>query len=326
MTPDQMTRLLSRLEGDLLRAWEDFIVYVMRQNPVDELVTRMHHPSGVVHGISDAAERFAAMVVGSAWDAAIATARFLSDELGSLITFDIHDPSVVAWARLSQAETARALASEQERLFAQILTRENTPANILSKAAAPYSPDLKQVARDIRAAIGLTPEQEQYVANYRRELKEGRYADARRRELHNGQFDRTIDAAVRAGKPLTKVQIDAMVKAYRQAWINLRATTITRTEALRTMHEGQFQMYQQAIASGKLDAERVTRKWVAARDKRVRDTHRKMNGQEVKGMDPFHSPRGATLRFPGDPTAPARETINCRCAVSVRLTPAPRRR
>lgn len=55
--------------------------------------------------------------------------------------------------------------------------------------------------------------------------------------------------------------------------------------------------------------------WHTQLDLRVRNTHRGMQGQKVLIDEKFHSPSGATLMYPGDPTAPLSETASCRCVV-----------
>lgn len=54
--------------------------------------------------------------------------------------------------------------------------------------------------------------------------------------------------------------------------------------------------------------------WVATQDERTRDTHDSADGQKVDMNESF-SVNGADLRFPGDPSGPAGEIINCRCVV-----------
>jgi len=58
----------------------------------------------------------------------------------------------------------------------------------------------------------------------------------------------------------------------------------------------------------------VRRKWLATLDGRTRDTHRALDGQVQKTKDSF-TIDGMTIRFPGDPTAPARLVYNCRCTL-----------
>lgn len=61
--------------------------------------------------------------------------------------------------------------------------------------------------------------------------------------------------------------------------------------------------------------------WLSSRDRRVRKppksgaNHAAMDGQRVRVGEPFVTPRGFRLLFPGDVSlgAPADEVINCRC-------------
>ncbi len=48
-----------------------------------------------------------------------------------------------------------------------------------------------------------------------------------------------------------------------------------------------------------------------------RDTHMEMDGQEVPYDEPFRSPSGALLMYPGDNSAPPEEVINCQCWMEV---------
>jgi uncharacterized protein with gpF-like domain len=93
----------------------------------------------------------------------------------------------------------------------------------------------------------------------------------------------------------------------------VRAETIARTETMTALSQAQEEAFRQNIESGKVDPEAVTCRWVATSDNRTRDTHRAMDGQEVAWGELFVSPSGATLRYPGDPSAPPEERINCRC-------------
>lgn len=54
------------------------------------------------------------------------------------------------------------------------------------------------------------------------------------------------------------------------------------------------------------------RRWQAANDERTRETHRDADEQTVPLNEPFTVGR-ASLDFPGDPSGPPEETINCRC-------------
>ena len=63
----------------------------------------------------------------------------------------------------------------------------------------------------------------------------------------------------------------------------------------------------------------MVKEWAAVEDKRTRLSHFAADGQTVEMEEPFVIGGGFTqvpptaLRFPGDPDAPAREIVNCRC-------------
>ncbi len=172
-------------------------------------------------------------------------------------------------------------------------------------------------ARNFRGSIGLTGAQQQAVENYRRLLGVGS-AEALQRELRDKRFDRTVRRAISTGQPLTAAQVDRMTDRYRERFLKFRAVTIGRTEALRAVHFGTNEMYRQAIEDGFLDADQLKRKWVTAKDERVRSSHRRLNGL-IRQIDETFPGANGVLRFPGDPEAPASETVQCRCALSTRI-------
>lgn len=60
------------------------------------------------------------------------------------------------------------------------------------------------------------------------------------------------------------------------------------------------------------------REWISENSPRTRPTHRQANGQVVGINEPFQVGNSA-LMFPGDPTGPPEEIINCRCSIIPRL-------
>ena len=158
------------------------------------------------------------------------------------------------------------------------------------------------------------------MINYRRLL--GRVSEgdseALTRQLRDRRFDPTVRRAVAAREPLSQAQIDRMVERYRARYVKYRAEVIGRTEALRAVHAGNDEAYRQAIDGGAIDLDELQRTWVTARDERVRPTHRVAGGQ-VRGINEPFIVGGAQLRYPGDPRGPAKETIQCRCALTTRF-------
>lgn len=94
-------------------------------------------------------------------------------------------------------------------------------------------------------------------------------------------------------------------------WRN-RATTVARTETLAAVNAGAF------AAALRDAAERGDpapfKMWLATDDTRTRPTHDEADGQRTLLSEPFRV-GGARLQFPGDPTGPPNEVINCRCTI-----------
>jgi hypothetical protein len=83
------------------------------------------------------------------------------------------------------------------------------------------------------------------------------------------------------------------------------ATRVARTEVISATNAGSYAMAQ---TTG-LDMEK---QWIATEDTRTRLTHREADGQLQPLSQPFEV-GGSQLQYPGDPTGPADEVINCRC-------------
>lgn len=96
-----------------------------------------------------------------------------------------------------------------------------------------------------------------------------------------------------------------------ERWPN-RAVTVARTETLAAVNAAVYR-------SAQLEAEQrgdpaPFKQWIATADPRTRDTHREADKQRTLLSEPFRV-GGAQLLYPGDPTGPAGEVINCRCSM-----------
>lgn len=96
--------------------------------------------------------------------------------------------------------------------------------------------------------------------------------------------------------------INRIQKVYGDA-DKVRATTIARTEPHIAVQEGVFEGYKQMNIPTKV--------WVAVGDDATRPSHLAADGEEV----PLDAQFSNGLRFPGDPTGPASEVVNCRCSI-----------
>lgn len=241
------------------------------------------------------------------------TARFLNGVLTVNVSFDV-----------SNARATRAIQVNRLRLIREFTRsqRDTVRAVIADGVARGLNP--RDQARLFRDSIGLTQRQTAMVDNFRRLLTTARddgvpSRQALNRALRDGRFDRTVMRAIRDQEALGSAQIERMVQRYRERMLRYRSEVIARTEALRSAHEGTEEMYRQAVDAGELQAGQLTRRWNTARDERVRSSHRWLHGVERRFGEVWLGDDGP-LRFPGDPLAPASETVQCRCVLSMRLS------
>lgn len=115
---------------------------------------------------------------------------------------------------------------------------------------------------------------------------------------------RLSDPAVRA---LQAQRADAVLRIDRvQSTWQIRAERIGRTESTGAYNSG-------ALEAGLVEEAGVKR-WTATPGPRTRDAHLHADGQCVGIREPF-SVGGTSMMAPGDPTAPADLTVNCRCTL-----------
>lgn len=235
--------------------------------------------------------------------AGASTAAIIRRQNRSLIEFESTNFRSAASQQATRARLVQQLTESARETLNEVLT---------DGFQRGLRPD--QIARGFRSSLGLTAHQQRAVQNYRRAL-EGQSRDALNRALRDRRFDPTVRRAIELDEPLTARQIDRMVQRYQERFILHRSGVIARTEALRAVHAGDEEMWQQAIERGVVDPQDITTTWVTALDERVRASHSFMNGQQAAFGEPFRSGDGNTLRFPGDPNAPGSDTIQCRCVL-----------
>ena len=226
--------------------------------------------------------------------------------LTTTASFDKTNARAVAQMKATRLRVIRNFTEKQSESFR---------AAIEDAAARGLSP--RRQVREVLNSVGLTERQQRAVDSYRR-LLETSDRRALERSLRDKRFDRTIIRSVRERSPLTRNQIDRMVNRYRERYLKHRAETISQTEALSAVHEGNHEMYSQAIESGIFGVDELEQEWYPARDSHTRHSHSAMRGQVRPFGEVFVSGNGVPLRYPGDSAAPASERIRCRCAVGTR--------
>lgn len=204
------------------------------------------------------------------------------------VAFDVLNPRVV-----------QAIRDLDTRVIDRLRTdvRDVVRAHVENGLRGGVNP--RETARSLRTVIGLAPNQEEAVRNYRRALEGG---DGARSPFAYQLRDRRFDATVKAGK-LTPEKIDRMVGAYRKRFIAWNAETNARTASLDAMKAGQRLSWESAVDRGIVDRGRLTKRWVGVKDERERPEHLAMEGETV----PFDA------RFSNGEMVPGDSTWNCRC-------------
>lgn len=89
-----------------------------------------------------------------------------------------------------------------------------------------------------------------------------------------------------------------------------QARRVAQTERTRVQSQARADALHEAAGMGIT----VTKRW-STRMVRSRDSHIALNGVEIPENEKFVTIWGNTLDYPGDPSAPAREVVNCHCVL-----------
>ncbi len=300
--------LISKWDRNIQQGFLDMVNSIKKTTTLDDLV-RLIETNRIEEAFITArahASRLAATANNAYMDAAASTEGFfLSHNI--VVDFNLTHPRAVQVMANRRLRMVNGFMQQQEAATRQALVRG------VQQGLGP-----REVARSFRSSVGLTPSQEQIIANYRQQL-ENLDSRALNRALRDGRFDRTVTRAIKDGRSLSTKQIGKMTDRYRERWISFRAETIARTESLGAVHQGSKEMYEQAIEQGEIAKDDLLRTWLTAQDGRQRDSHDFMHHQERAHDELFDSGMGNGLEYPGDPGAPDEEIAQCRCAVTTRI-------
>jgi len=161
--------------------------------------------------------------------------------------------------------------------------------------------------------VGLHSQFSQYVSNARTEL-ETLSLDYFTRSRRDRRFDALVRRAIDDARPLSSKTIDRLVHRYQDRLLQTRGNNVARSEALAAMNASAEESLRQVVDEGPTPSGAIQRVWDATGDSRTRASHWDANGQRV-GLNESFTVGGASLMHPGDPNAPAKETVNCRCIV-----------
>lgn len=312
---DELLQLLDQQDARVRRAFLVFADSVRSPEVMDELIRMLEAGDldGALRIVDSYVANFGNVIPEVMRSVGVATAVELNESVRDIhmaVGFDPTNPRAAQLAADSRMSLIQQL-SDQQRLA----TRQAISRSIGEGAGA------QETARAFRDSIGLTVNQEGYVANYRR-LLEQRDRRALDRTLRDRRYDDRLRAALERDRPLTQRQIDVMVDRYRARALAMRAETIGRTEALTAYSQARQESLLQMMQQTGLPAERVRRIWHSTHDERVREWHATMEGQRRGVDEPFVDGLGNQLEYPGDPESPGETRINCRCTTSYEVLPA----
>ena len=161
------------------------------------------------------------------------------------------------------------------------------------------------LASSYEAATGVEIPADEFVREVVRQglsLVEGINEETRRQLLD------VITEGLKNG--LSKDELAQKISSMFEDISSTRATRIAATEATAFLNAGlEFALMTNPDLGEK--------EWNTQMDEKVRPSHRPMHGQKRKPGESFVSGNGAELRFPGDPSAPADEVVNCRCFLKI---------
>lgn len=313
MSERDLRALMALFERAMQHGWIDAADWVRDQNSLGDIEARLIRGdyANAVVGMDDAALKIAADIHDNYVTAGKQAADWLDAKIDDkLVRFDQQAPQIIARAKANQLELVQGFREERYQVAQQITHRA-----LVEGAQGGINP--RRVAQDFRDSIGLSAQQEQWVANYRRSLESGDYLRATGYELSSGHADRTLRSYDSQGKTLTPAQIDDYTERYRQNALDYRAETIARTESLRNTNQGAVDAIQQAVDRGDVESGILIKTWHAGPATRdARESHQRMDGVPAKWGEDFVLPDGVAMSQPGDPRGGAENTANCRCTIS----------
>lgn len=324
----ELTDTLTPVVRDaFLAAVQDVSDTVILQDLIKAIEQRDYQQAFRLLGMSDAAMRPLTAALGNVFETggvAVGSTfpKVLHTGFGrAVFRFDVRNHRAEQWLREQSSSLVTRIQEDTRVNIMNIMERN------LQEGNNPRATALDIVGRIDTATgkrqggiIGLDQNQELWVANARRDLQnlDPRYLTRMRRDM---RFDSVVRKAIDTQTPLPQDTIDKLLTRYKDKLLQLRGENIARTETIQSLNRSQHEALKQAVDMGATKQNAVRREWDTAGDDRVRDSHKAMDGQTVGLDEPFVTPEGDLLMFPGDTSlgASAKETINCRCRFKLKV-------
>lgn len=228
-------------------------------------------------------------------------AKEAASALGLKFTFVPGSPAAAAALERLDLTVVAPLIRDTEAGLRDVLTKG---------LLAGLSP--RQMIKDIRPFVGLTPADTAMLASFERQLRTDPIA-ALGRELRDKRFDASLVKAAN-GEALTEAQIATMRARYAAKLVTFRAETWARTSTLMASRAAQHATWLQAAEDLGLRG-RMMKTWVTTLDGRERPTHHALHGNTV----PLDQPFANGDMIPGDGTGIEGVEYNCRCVETIRV-------
>jgi len=233
-------------------------------------------------------------------------------------SFDMRNPVAEAWLRDSSSRLITDIIDDQWGLIRRALQQGMVVGRNSRQTALDLAGRVSETGRRAGGIVGLTSQQAKFVANVRQQLVSGdpaQMAAYLARQRRDKRLDGIVSRAIKAGKPVAQADIEKIAGRYSDRLLALRGEVIARTESLTAMNAVREECYGQQVEGGKVLPENIACDWSATGDDRTRHGHAAMNGQKRTFGQPFQTPSGALMHYPGDTSLGAglEDTIQCRC-------------
>lgn len=212
--------------------------------------------------------------------------------------------ALAAWLVATSRRVLGGVVPDPEAVFAMTPAWERAVTDIIVTAIIPIMDDAYARLFGPDFSWRERPNVVSYLAGVRNRLV----------RIPNEVFDLIggqVAAGVTLGEGIPEIsnRVEVVLSTTQsERWPN-RAVVIARTETLGALNGSRTDSFQAFAAETEEELERM---WLSTVDPRTRPTHVAADGQRTGVTDPFMV-GGFALMFPGDPTGPAQEVIQCRC-------------
>lgn len=244
---------------------------------------------------------------------------------GRKVQFDQHAEAAQRWLNQNAADLTGTIARQQAEAI-RVMTAAGraagrTPRQIALDVVGRRN---ERTGRRQGGVLGLSAPEAQAIATTREQLRSG-VAERMRQYLAKADRDRRLDGiverAIEQGRPVTVTDAQRITTAYAAAKVDKHALLVGKAQAHEALNAGFNRLHGQVL-EGPVKPRSVEKIWRNKGDLRVRHAHVTLGGVRVSFNQPFQSPTGARLNYPGDKTLGASwaDLANCRCTVSYRVT------